>query len=189
MPNDERYDGVVLLIEYHDQVRRRLAEIRTIEADLEVGGADFWEEARTLAGDVLDFMDTYGPLHEQDETNSLLPRLINALRRAGDDQSASLQLVAEMDEEHVHFREVWAPLAHDLALIATPDAVLSRRHFRDSIAAIEAHYLPHFEREEASVFPLAHQWLSANERHEIALEILGRRGRRHGATADPDTPG
>ncbi len=153
-----------------------LAFHRSIRASLSV----FDETASLASAGLVDVIKTAalydffcGPMrwHDDDESKSLLPRLLR-LRR-------SLQVAIEAcGAEHSKMDVAVAAVLFHLRELsfagAAPDAELLRSAAWELRRVLE----PHLQREEKEIFPAAFELLSPGELEEMAIEVHCRRLRR-----------
>lgn len=153
-----------------------LAFHRSIRAALRV----FDETASLAASGLVDVIKTsslydffQGPMqwHDEDESTSLLPRLLHlrpSLRPAIDACDAEHgKMVIAMNRVLVHLREVSIAGAE-------PDAGLLRATATELRRVIK----PHLEREEHEIYPAAMELYRAGDLEVLALEMQARRLRR-----------
>lgn len=171
---DKDNDGIGLLLKHHGKVRQHLRTLRALEAVLSGLDADAAQEGRAQLREFIRFIDHCHPLHEQDETHSLFPRLEVALARQASVDAALLADFRAVKDEHEDFVRLWEPVREAMWVLSTPDAILSRDRWREAVATLCGHFEGHFAREEARLFPAAAALLSAEETAAVAAEIRQR---------------
>ncbi len=150
----------------HERIRRFLAMAARLASDELAPDDDVW----AAAGGVARYFDDALPLHEQDEDDSIAPRLRG---RGIDDALDAMR--AEHDAMHAGVRALVAICERIAAKTAARAAV------RPELAAILAALAPamdaHLAAEEARILP-AIDALPGPERAAIKAEMAGRRSAR-----------
>ncbi len=170
-------DALDQMLAYHGRVREQLTHLRAIAGALQAGDADLKAEARGLADTVVRTFGLERILHEQDEVESLLPRVAEALESAGEKSEAVRRDIAGMAEEHEEWEAVWRPIQFWLWMVTVDDPIVTAEEIADACATVETHLLGHIGREEATVYATARRLLSAEEIAEMGEEMAERRRR------------
>jgi len=151
----------------HERIREELTELDQLRLYLPENGCD--AEAREVARDLLRYFDTAAPKHDEDEEQSLFPRLLAA---AG---ASAAALIERLQAEHRDLASLWRELRPDLAAIeAGQRSVLTP----DAVRRMRTTYFSHLDFEEAQLFPLAAAHLDAAALKAIGAEMAARRGPR-----------
>lgn len=120
---------------------------------------------------VLDYFDTSGLLHHQDEDEDLFPRLRRRAAAAGRIEVAAA--IDELEREHATMDAQWRRLRPKLdAIAAMRDATLEP----GEVARFAWLYRRHMDRESALVLPFANEALGEEERAELGARMAARRG-------------
>ena len=167
------------LLAFHRSIRAALA---VFDETASLASAGLVDVIKTSA--LFDFFQ--GPMqwHDEDESKSLLPRLLRArvgLKPAIDACAADHnKMDAAVTAVLFHLREVSIAGAE-------PDAALLRCTAWELRRVLE----PHLQREETQIFPAAFELFSPGDLEEMTLEMQARRMRRWAqnqarGAADPD---
>lgn len=166
--------ALLALLGFHQSIRASLRSLEEL-AEVSTGGGVDGVRAATLH----DFFR--GPMrwHDDDESRSLLPRLLAADRSIAGALAACAgehaRMEAILDVVLVHLRDVGTGAA-------APDAALLTKTAWQLRTVLE----PHLRREELGLFPLARALLSPADFTAIASEVRVRRLRRLHHLAESD---
>jgi hemerythrin-like domain-containing protein len=121
----------------------------------------------------LEFLDTSGAMHTQDEEASLFPRLRPKL------SSSEVAFVDSLEAQHVEAGAVYADLKQLAAMLkstegATADSITS---YRDCASRLRALYRDHIRAEDEILTALAKRSLGELEIIEISREMRARRAK------------
>jgi iron-sulfur cluster repair protein YtfE (RIC family) len=141
----------------HRRLAERLDELSAAAADL---GGPHGHEARHAVEDVLDWIARAVTRHEQDEDQSLFPRLAGHAQV----QASIAKLTAEHRAHEVLAKDLRAALDH-------PDQA------KKIAAQLATAYRAHLDEEERVLFPAARPLLDDAARAAIVAEMDARRGR------------
>jgi hemerythrin-like domain-containing protein len=142
------------LLRSHRRLEERLADMTRAAADLEA------PKAVEFLRDSLAWMDRAVRRHEDDEEQSLFPRL------SGRPELAAC--IATLTAEH----RTQERLQRELAA-AIPD----RARCVDLVGQLNQAYTRHIREEEDHLFPAARAFVDGDDRHALAKEMAARRGR------------
>jgi iron-sulfur cluster repair protein YtfE (RIC family) len=162
-------DPVDLLLECHQRIRTVLAVAARLARAADAPPGDVTEAAnRALRYFVLAM-----PLHEEDEEQSVTPRLLQV---GGAELEATLtQMAGEHRATHdllSSLEDVWERIARQPACLVTVT-----RQLDEQTASLQRLLAGHLAMEERIVFP-ALRLLSAEAREEIRGEMVARRTKR-----------
>jgi hemerythrin-like domain-containing protein len=170
-------DGIDLLLEFHDEVRSHLADLRELEEGLIRDEESIGERAREVASSLHKCLRDDLVLHERDEVESLLPRVNDALARRDDAEPTLVAELEAVEQQHAGNEGLWRRIRPWLLALYTPDATVSLADFSPARRSLERHLLTHFELEETVIYPAARRLLSEDELLMMAEEIVARRQR------------
>jgi len=151
------------LIACHKRIEQRLAT-------LERAGMEFPtrpEEANEAIRSAIQFMETNGARHTEDEEESLFPRLLPAL------SVEERSFVAALEAQHQNAERVFDELKQ--AATALPGSAGDYVILATELRTI---YREHIEAEEELLIPLARRVLSEEQTHAIGEEMSARRAER-----------
>ncbi|MCU1283323.1 MAG: hypothetical protein JWM53_6869 [bacterium] len=120
--------------------------------------------SRQTLDEALEFIDRAVKRHEDDEEQSLFPRL-----------SRVPQLAGVLDRLTVQHRDQTALVDELRAVMDAPQ--LDERQVRDVVARLDAAYRAHIAIEERELFPAAKSAFDADDLGGMAAEMEARRGR------------
>ncbi|RMH38452.1 MAG: hypothetical protein D6689_19605 [Deltaproteobacteria bacterium] len=164
----DRSDPFAMLERSHERLQQQLDTLLGAAAVLNDDPADAGARRAVVA--VSEFLTRAAVRHEQDEEQSLFPRLADA----GADLAALLDRLAVEHRAHETLHNQLADIAAscDRPLSAATVAELS-----DIAMTLAQVYAKHIETEETLLFPAARAHLDAAARAAIAAEMQARRGR------------
>lgn len=136
----------------------------------------FDAQARSAAQVVLNYFDTSGALHHQDEDDDLFPLL--RVRAAEQGRVEIAAAIDELEREHASVEAQWQRLRKRLAAIAAGEGSLDA----DEVARFAWLYRRHMDREGAAVLPFARQALDRSACAALG-ERMARRRKSEGRTA------
>lgn len=165
-------DPIERLIECHDQIMARLSvfsrSLRAIEKHGLVGFVSEKEDMKVM----FDFIDTSIFPHERDEEEPLFPKLLPKLKTKLSRHGTGDTPIDVITKEHRMVAEV-ATRVRGLAPLIERDihsveaSILLKEFLNKGRWLIQA-YQRHTWRENNVLFPLAEQFLTAEEKQEIA---------------------
>jgi iron-sulfur cluster repair protein YtfE (RIC family) len=168
-PTGQRSDDPVdLLIDCH----QRLRLFTTLAVQLAAQPAARPSEVSEVAGKVHRYFTVALPLHEEDEEQSVFPRLLEAAPELA-------STVARLREAHeAHAVRVGALVALCQELHTWPERFSSLRvDLNEAAWALEEIWRVHLTLEEAELFPALRTALTAEETSAIRDEMRARRAR------------
>lgn len=133
------------------------------------------DRARALAAirKSLEFLDTSGVLHTEDEEASLFPRLRPKL------STSELAFVDSLEAQHVEAEAVYTELKRLAATLDSPDAPPAGAidSYRDCATRLQALYRAHIQAEDEILTAIAKRTLAASDTSEISREMRARRAK------------
>ena len=163
------------LVDCHDRIEERLQTLERVISHLRSDSEEKRREAREALDGALDFLNTMGALHTQDEEESVFPRLF---ARAGDQDPTLSELTTMLVAQH---REKEAVLHKLLGLVAAfppvPGAPSEQhaRVFEGLVAQIADLYRPHIMVENQRLIPMSADYLTPADLDLIREEMRARR--------------
>ncbi|MBF0472107.1 MAG: hemerythrin domain-containing protein [Gammaproteobacteria bacterium] len=157
---------LALIGDCHQRMENHCDLLRQIADRLENGGLGL--EDATSAQGIHKYFSKYAPLHQQDEEESLFPRLVR--------QSLKLaEIVHRLKGDHQQQDQLWRELGPQLARINSvqeiaPFVTLCNR-FCDALTA-------HQRDEDENLLLIAQHIFSSREFATIGAEMAARRGKR-----------
>ncbi len=146
----------------HRRVEERLAELSASAAA--IAGGEQIDEHWPLVEEVLSYLQRASLRHEQDEEDSVFPRLR---------QHAALRpLLDRLTGDHRSQRKLVAKLAK---LVSAAEKPATGRALVKLSTALSASYQDHIEREDRQLLPAIARHISSEEQAEIAKEMAARR--------------
>jgi hemerythrin-like domain-containing protein len=124
-------------------------------------------------GDVAAFFARQGRRHEEDEEQSLFPRLEAAARKSGADENV-LALLTRLRDQHRAHEALHARL-EEAAAGRTSDVTDLWSQIAGLADALTHAYREHLENEETTLFPAARRLLTAGELDAMLEEMRARR--------------
>lgn len=153
----------------HERVRRSLDLLARLRQYLRDTGWD--ESAAQAARDVLRYFDIAAPLHHEDEELHVFPPLL-----AGTPEDGVVQLVRQLQRDHVQMAERWAAARGALQALGegaitalTPQQEAALERFAHS-------YESHLRHEDDTIYPAARALLGAETQQAMGEEMARRRG-------------
>lgn len=150
----------------HDRILQRLATLERVAGAMETNP----EEALAAAQSVVQFFDTNGVWHTQDEEESVFPRLVAV---ASTEDQAYLH---ELEEQHQSAEAVYTDLKSALKELSgarEPDVVARFRSLASTLCTL---YREHIASENQHLIALGSRILTKQQVDEIAAEMKLRRG-------------
>ena len=166
--NRSRPDAIDYLLEHHARIRAQLEALQAIEDDLKSRDSDALLNAARLAEEVIAVFGNEGQVHALDESETLFPCLRG---RLGPGDAELVEALDSLEAEHLAPSCNWPSLQRWLWMLTVPDELIRIRDFQDARRALEEHFRPHLEREEALVFPAARRLLDAATLAQLADEM------------------
>jgi pyridoxamine 5'-phosphate oxidase len=170
---DAGYDRpIAMLRDCHRRIRHFVAILRQVAHHAKGYQPNEDQQAAVLAA--LRYFRTSGPLHTQDEEQSLFPRL---LQRASTEVIATINQLElehrEAEELHRRIEELYQNWMSEFGLNSIEEEELI-----SATDALEAFYLRHTEIEENVAFSAAETLLNGSEQGTIGEEFAARRSQR-----------
>jgi hemerythrin-like domain-containing protein len=155
---DRHNDPFEQLLRSHRRLEERLTDLPAAAADL---AGPRHDEALAYVLDTVAWMGRAVRRHEDDEEQSLFPRLKG---------HAELDaLIRQLSDEHALHEK----LQEELSRVAAADPARART----LVAELKDAYATHINEEESRLFPAARTVLGPDELAQIAAEMDARRGR------------
>jgi hemerythrin-like domain-containing protein len=151
----------------HERIDAHFAILEHLARQLKVRGCD--PGARWAARTVLEFFDSAGELHHQDEDQDLFPLLRRLAARHGRREIAAA--IDELEREHETMHSQWRRLRARLQAIVDGEGALDA----DEVARFIWLYRRHMEREGAAVLPFAREALDERQRSALGERMAARR--------------
>ena len=167
-------DAIEMMVAYHAKVRHQLARLRAIDDDVAFGEPESLEQAAMIAAAAIDLFGREGELHAFDEDGLLFARMREA---AASEDTAIVEALDAVEEEHKLLRPLWPRLDFYLARIALPDEPVSLREFREARLELTGCVLPHLHFEERYVYPAAGRLLGPDVLRQMVSEMRAHRSR------------
>jgi hemerythrin-like domain-containing protein len=122
----------------------------------------------------LEFLDSSGALHTEDEEASLFPRLRPKLT------TSELAFVDSLEAQHVEAGAVYTELKRLAAGLAGPNDPIAASidSYRDCASRLQALYRDHIRAEDEILTAIAKRTLGESEISEISREMRARRSKR-----------
>ena len=165
-------DPVQHLVDCHEGIEQRLKILEGLIVDLRSGSESKRSDARESLAVTLDFLETIGALHTEDEEGSVFPRL---LVNAGSQDPTLAELTTMLEEQH---REKETTLRKLLDCVAAfpaapdPPSEHQTRVFTGLAAQIGDLYRPHIMVENQRLIPLLAEYLTSDDLDRIREEML-----------------
>ncbi len=155
------------LMACHRRIEQRLETLINASGHIGKDRAEALEAIRKS----LEFLDTSGALHTQDEEASLFPRLRPKL------SSSEIAFVDSLETQHVEARAVYANLKRLAEMMDNPDGPTADAiaSYRDCADRLRALYREHIRAEDEVLTALAKRYLGGLEISEISREMRARR--------------
>lgn len=158
----------------HGRIEAQLELLERLATQVESRGCD--AQARSAAQVVLNYFDTSGALHHQDEDDDLFPLL--RVRAAEQGRLEIAAAIDELEREHASMDAQWQRLRKRLAAIAAGEGSLDA----DEVVRFAWLYRRHMDREGAAVLPFARQTLDRSACAALG-ERMAQRRKSPGRTA------
>ena len=151
------------LVACHRRIEERLETLERSGACLDANRS----EAVAAIQKSLDFLDSNGGWHTQDEEESVFPRLRRSL------EPADLRYLHDLEMQHDEAEAVLERLKTSFAAVTAGAGYAAE--FRNWAARLRELYTAHIASEEATLIDLARHKLSAEDMQLIAAEMKARR--------------
>jgi hemerythrin-like domain-containing protein len=157
------------LMACHRRIEQRLETLNAAACHLESRR----EEALEAIGKCIQFLDSNGAMHTEDEESSLFPRLRPKL------SADELAFVDSLEHQHGQAEGIYAELKRIVALAGSQPHVSASivKDYRDCAAQLQELYREHIRSEDEILARLANRWLTQQELIEISSEMRERRNR------------
>jgi hemerythrin-like domain-containing protein len=164
-----------MLTACHERVQRTLSLLQRLHAHVEQHGGD--EQGLQAARDVLRYFEQAAPQHHLDEERHVFPRVL-ALQDA-----ALTEVVHRLQRDHLDMEAVWARVRSELRCLIDESPQLSSTwvdRTRELFQQFVRLYERHIPDEEQLVFPAGERLIQGPALHEMAQDMMHRRGVRLG---------
>lgn len=165
------------LMACHRRIEQRLAAMERAAAAL---GAHR-EEALAALEAALEFLDTSGALHTEDEEESVFPRL-RALMEKGE-----LTFLAGLEHDHAEAGMIHRRLRELVS--RAKEGQENDCSLRGAVEELAGLYRRHIEAEDATLIACARSLLTPQDRSSIAAEMRARRSRAADTSSADRQPG
>jgi hypothetical protein len=176
-PAQDERDPLDEMLRFHDVVRRQLENMRAIAAALQGWEVGAMARARALADEVVRELGLKRILHERDEVESLLPRLLAKVAAGLAEDAELAEQLAHLAREHQEWEAAWRPIQFWLWMVSVEDPIVSAEELAAACTVAEQQLLGHAEAEERTLYRAARELLSAADLAAIAREMQERRSR------------
>jgi hypothetical protein len=169
-------DPLQHLVDCHDRIEERLQTLERVVPHLRSDSEEKRREAREALGRALDFLQTMGALHTEDEEASVFPRLLASADGSQDPTLA--ELTAMLEAQHREKEAVFRKLLDQVATFPpVPDAPTPEqvRRFEGLVAQVAGLYRPHIMIENQRLIPISAEYLKPSELDLIREEMRTRR--------------
>jgi hemerythrin-like domain-containing protein len=166
-PHSTARDGFDVLDACHRQTIFALGKLSALIARLTERGPD--DEARALAGEVVQHFSTTARQHHEDEERHLFPRLVEGA------DAETVQAVLRLQQDHSWLEEDWMELAPHLDAVASGQSWYDLDLLREGAAVFTALSHDHIALEESIIYPQARARLGSGDRREMGREMAARR--------------
>lgn len=153
------------LVACHRRIEQRLDTLFNASGHLE----NDRRAALDAIGKSLQFLDTSGALHTEDEEASVFPRLRPKLT------PAEIAFLDALEEQHEEAESIYAELKRLVGALDSSCAPDSVSRYRECAQRLRAHYRQHIQAEDENLINLAERFLSDADRMEISREMRVRR--------------
>lgn len=173
--NGSIHDPLQRLVDCHDRIEERLQTLERVIPHLRSDSEEKRREAREALDRALDFLNTMGALHTQDEEESVFPRLFAS---AGDQDPTLPELTKMLAEQHGEKEVVLRKLMDHVAglpPVAAAPSEQQARVFEGLVAQIADLYRPHIMVENQRLIPMAAEYLTPADLDLIREEMRARR--------------
>ena len=169
------HDPLQHLVDCHDRIEERLQTLERVVPHLRSDSEDKRREAREAVDRALDFLNTMGALHTQDEEESVFPRLF---ANAEDQDPTLSELTTMLVEQHREKEAVLRKLLDHVAAFPPVPGAPSEQQVRDFeglVAQIADLYRPHIMVENQRLIPMSAEYLTPADLDLIREEMRARR--------------
>lgn len=171
-------DGFDVLDACHRQTLFMLGRLAALVSRLRNLGAD--QEARAMAGDIVNFFSTTSRQHHEDEERHVFPTLLDSA------DADIVQAVLGLQQDHRWLGVDWAELSPQLDAVAAGQTGLDLETLHEGVEIFAALLHAHIALEEACIYPAARTRLRSGERQEMAREMANRRRAQRKRPPDTD---
>ena len=161
-------DPLGLLSACHGRIASQCATLMRLPEHLKILGSD--EQAMQAANRVLNYFNTAGKHHHQDEEIDLFPLLVTLA--AEDDNPLIVITIQELLAEHAAIESLWLPLACTLTQIS------GRQHVIPEALSVEKFvnlHRSHIMKEDDLIFSYARQKLTPAQILSLGFKMAARR--------------
>lgn len=169
------HDPLQHLVDCHDRIEERLQTLERIVAFLRADSEEKRREAREALERALDFLETMGALHTQDEELSVFPRLLD---RVGGQDPTVIELMSMLEAQHREKEAVFRKLLNHVAAfppIPEPPSEQQVKVFEGLVSHIADLYRPHIMVENQRLIPISAEYLKTPDLDAIREEMRERR--------------
>jgi len=152
----------------HDRIEAQLKTLERLLAYLPEHGAD--QHARKAAQAILQYFNTAGPNHHEDEERDLFPKLL--VRAASDEAEAVRSLVSELLADHAQMASALDVVRRQLQPVAEGTVSTLEAAPVQLCASL---YRQHIEKENSRLLPLARRLLGAEDIDTLSRAMTARR--------------
>jgi len=169
-------DPLQHLVACHERIEERLQTLERVSGRLRSDSEEKRQEAREALDKALEFLETMGTLHTQDEEQSVFPRL---LANGRDEGPMLMELTSMLEGQHREKEAVFKKLLDHVAAFPPAPAPPSEQQaslFEGFVAQLAGLYRPHIMIENQRLIPLSTEYLHEPDLEQIREEMRNRRG-------------
>jgi len=169
-------DPLQHLVACHERIEERLQTLERVSGRLRSDSEEKRQEAREALDKALEFLETMGTLHTQDEEQSVFPRL---LANGRDEGPMLMELTSMLEGQHREKEAVFKKLLDHVAAFPPAPAPPSEQQgslFEGLVAQLAGLYRPHIMIENQRLIPLSTEYLHEPDLEQIREEMRNRRG-------------
>jgi len=161
-------DPLGLISACHGRITAQCATLMRLPEHLKIHGSD--EQAMGAANRILNYFNTAGKHHHQDEEIDLFPLL--ATLAAEDGNTLIVNTIQELQAEHTAIESLWLPLAFTLAQISDRQYVILETLSVEKFVNLQR---SHIIKEDDFIFSYARQKLTPAQIFSLGFDMATRR--------------
>jgi hemerythrin-like domain-containing protein len=170
-----KQDGFEVLDACHRQTLVMLGKLAALVASLDNSPPD--PQARSTAGEVVQFFSTTARQHHEDEERHVFPQLQDSA------DPEIVQAVLRLQQDHLWMDIDWRELGPVLAAIASDQGGYDLAALREGVEIFTMLSNDHIALEESCIYPQARMRMRSPERQQMGQEMAKRRRARSAAQA------
>lgn len=172
-PENDFTNPLGMLSDCHRRIEKFLHLLVSITEQAK--GAALTEEQRDAFQKALHYFQKSAPNHTQDEEASLFPRMQAANQSLASEALAELQTLHDEHQLADRFHNEVEAIGQDWLRQGHLDPERVSR-LKQLLTDLQTIYQRHIAIEDEKIFPLAAEWLNADELASLAAEMAARRG-------------